>query len=148
MTPVPLHRAIALSFAIAFAVAGAVFLVAPGSIPVLFEWLEPATGMRGMPPGDLDPGLFRALGVAYMYLVTLLAWRTFRRPGEPTWPTLLAHAKFASASLSILLVVAHGPYLVYAANGSVDGLIGVTALYLRRQAMARRHERVAGMAGR
>ena len=94
--------------------------------------------MQGMPPGDLESGLFRALAVAYMYVVTSLAWMMYRRPTEPIWPALLAHAKLASAAVSFLLLVLHGPYLAYLANGVVDGAIGAAVLLLRRNAVNRR----------
>jgi hypothetical protein len=131
------YRAIALAYAVAFAAVGAVFLVIPGAVFGLFESVGGALSMPGMPAGDVDAGLFRALAVAYMYVVTLLAWMTFRRPDAPAWPTLLAHAKFASAALSVALFVAHGPYLVYAANALVDGAIGLSALLLLRDARSR-----------
>jgi succinate dehydrogenase/fumarate reductase cytochrome b subunit len=84
------------------------------------------------------------LAVAYMYIVTLLAWMMFRRPADPVWPALLAQAKFASALVSILLFALAGPYLVYAANGVVDGLIGVAVLLLRRHLAPPRSSPVGG----
>jgi len=70
-----------------------------------------------------------------MYLVSLLAWLMFRRPAEPAWPALLAQAKLASAVISFALFSAHRPYAIYLVNGIVDGLLGVLALALRRQAL-------------
>ena len=135
-----LYRAIALAFALAFTAVGLVFLLAPGQVVALFDEVARATARPGMPAGDAGSGLFRALAVAYMYLVALLAWMMYRRPAEPTWPALLAQAKLASAALSVGLWVAHGPYLVYLVNGVVDGLIGAAALVLRRQAASLQRE--------
>ena len=126
-----LYRAIALSFAVVFAAAGLVFLVAPATLWTAIEQAAETVGMEGMPAGDAQAGLFRALAVAYMYVVALLAWMMFRRPAEPIWAGLLAHAKLASAVISLLLFAFHGRYFAYVANGVVDGAIGVTALVLR-----------------
>ena len=135
-----LYRAIALAFAVIFAAVGVMFLAAPGEIRALLDQVGIGTATPGMPAADVDSGLFRALAVAYMYLVALLAWMMFRRPTEPAWPTLLSNAKLASATVSFVLFVAHRPYLVYPVNGVVDGLIGATALLLRRRAIRWRDE--------
>jgi hypothetical protein len=127
------YRATALVLGVTFAVTGLVFLCAPGQVNVFLDRLGVGAG-RALPAADLDLGLFRALAGAYMYLVTLLAWLMFRHPAEPRWPTLLAHAKLASAVISFALFVAHRPHLVYVINGVVDGLLGALALVLRRRA--------------
>ena len=135
-----LYRAIAFAFAVIFAAVGVMFLAAPGEVRALFDQVGIGAASPGMTAADVDSGLFRALAVAYMYLVALLAWMMFRRPTEPVWPTLLANAKLASATVSFVLFVAHRPYLVYPVNGVVDGLIGATALLLRRRAIRWRDE--------
>jgi hypothetical protein len=141
-----LYRTTALAFAIAFAAVGAVFLLAPHAVSTLFDWLGQLAGARGMPPGDLASGLFRALAVAYMYVVTSLAWMMYRRPTETIWPALLAHAKLASAAVSFLLLVLHGYFLAYLANGVVDGAIGAAVLLLRRSAASGRGNSPVGEA--
>ena len=128
-----LYRMTALALAVAFAAVGLVFLFAPGALQDAFDSLGRQAGIKGMPVGDAESGLFRVLAVAYMYVVTILAWMMFRRPADPVWPALLAQAKFASALVSILLFALGESYLVYAANGLVDGLIGMVVLLLRRQ---------------
>ncbi len=127
-----MYRAIALALAIAFAAVGLVFLCTPATVVNALEQVAHFVGGRGMPAADVDSALFRALAVAYMYVVTLLAWMMFRQPASTIWPALLAHAKFASAAVSLLLFVTHTAYLVYVANGIIDGLIGLLALALRR----------------
>lgn len=128
------YRTIALLLAVVFTIVGVVFLIAPGAVLDAFDRAAAMTGQLGMPAADAESGLFRALAVAYMYVVAWLAWMMFRRPWEPTWPTLLAQAKFASATVSLVLFVAHAPFLVYLANGIVDAVLGTIALLLRRHA--------------
>jgi hypothetical protein len=143
------HRPVALVLAVTFALTGLVFLASPQQVNVALGALGIGGG-RALPAGDLESGLFRALAGAYMYLAALLAWLTFRRPAEPAWPMLLAHAKLASALVSFILFAAHRPYLVYAVNGAVDALLGALALVLRREAAAaaRRFAAAAGAGGR
>jgi hypothetical protein len=128
-----LYRASALAFAVAFAAVGIVFLLAPGAVWLPFERLARPVGIPGVPAAGGSGGLFRALAAAYMYGVALLAWMMFRRPGERVWPALLAHLKLASAAASFVLLVLDGFYLVYLANGLVDGVIGAAVLLLRRR---------------
>jgi hypothetical protein len=139
-----LYRGIALMLAVAFAAVGLAFLLAPGMVRAVIDQAAQAVGMQGMPAGDAQSGLFRALAVAYMYVVTLLAWIMFRRPAEPVWAGLLAHAKLASAAISFLLIVLNGAYFAYVANGVVDGAIGVAALVLRGLATGRQGRSTAG----
>jgi hypothetical protein len=139
-------RAIALALAATFALVGLVFLVAPGSVGALFEQASQVLAIRAFPAGDAPSGLFRALAAAYMYVVTWLAWMTARRPAEAAWPTALAHAKLASAAVSFALVVSLGASLVLVTNGIVDGLLGLLALWLRRQALTCRPEKESAAA--
>ncbi|MBE3096050.1 MAG: hypothetical protein IMZ55_09650 [Acidobacteria bacterium] len=131
------YRTMALALATTFLVVGIVFLTGPHIVQALFDWMARWVAVPGMPAGEVGAGLFGALAVAYMYMVSLLAWMMFRRPTEAVWPALLAHAKLASAALSFILMVAQGPTVICAANGVVDGLIGVLALILRRQVIRR-----------
>jgi len=73
------------------------------------------------------------LAVAYMYLVTLLAFGMARYPQNKLYPLLLANAKLASSIVSFGLYAASQRYLIYMANGIVDGVIAVIVLvmYLR-----------------
>jgi hypothetical protein len=128
------YRLISLALSAIFAAVGAVFLVAPGIARAFVDALAGRAGMPGMPPGDVESGVFRALAGAYMYVVALLAWKMYRRPSEPAWPAMLAHAKFASAAASFALFVAHQPHGVYLLNGVVDGALGATAVVMRAHA--------------
>jgi len=64
------------------------------------------------------------------------------------WPSLLAHAKLASAAVSFLLLALHGRYLAYVLNGVVDGAIGIAVLLLRRSAASGRGSSPVGGADR
>lgn len=143
-----LYRASALLLATAFAAVGLVFFFSPRAVAALLEWAGSQAGLRGLPPGDVGSGLFRALAVAYMYVVTLLAWMMFRRPVEAVWPVLLAHAKLVSSAVSFLLLALHEVCLVYLLNGVVDGAIAAAVLLLRRSAARGRGNSPAGEAGR
>jgi len=124
-------RVAAYGMAVVFAAVGCVFLAAPGSVVSFFNSLSGPLGMRPAPaPGS---SLFSALAAAYMYLVTILAWNMARRPEEDAFPRLLVHAKLASAIVSLGLFFASGPYLVFLANGVVDGLIGGSVHVLFRR---------------
>jgi hypothetical protein len=119
-----------------FAVVGLVFLAIPDKVLAAFNWL--ATGL-GWPASPTDGyTLYLALAAAYMYLVTLLAWKIARHPGDRTWPTLLVHAKAASAVVCLGLFAIQEQYLLYLVNFIVDGAIAllVGMLCLRRGAVA------------
>jgi hypothetical protein len=129
------YRFLSLAMAAVFAVVGLLFLVLPGQVLEFFNRLSASLGLA---PAPLRPGSFYpVLAVAYMYLVTLLAWLMARRPGDPLLPLLLAHGKFASAVLSLVFFFGRAPYLVCLANAVVDAGIGTLALWLRR--LQKRH---------
>jgi hypothetical protein len=115
-----------------FAVVGLIFLVIPGEVLAAFNWLSRGIGLPESPAGGY--GFYLALAVAYMYVVTLLAWMMARRPAERVYPWLLVNAKVASSLLSLLLFAIDGRYLIYLANFAVDGAIALfVALLCLRQ---------------
>lgn len=126
-----LHRAIGLILAVSFAIVGLIFLFIPGQVVVLFNDLSQSWSMTPAPP--FETGLFHILAVAYMYVVTVLAYFMWRRPKDVLAPLLLANAKLASAALSFAAFFAGKGYLILLANGIVDGFLGivVAVLYLR-----------------
>jgi hypothetical protein len=115
--------------AIAFGAVGLIFLFMPADLLGFFDELSPQVGLQ---PAGQAAGLYLALAVAYMYLVTLLAGWMFASPQNPTLPVLLINAKAASALLSLGLFAFRQPALIYLANGVVDGSIalGVVLMYL------------------
>ncbi|HTY57882.1 MAG TPA: hypothetical protein VMF59_03655 [Bacteroidota bacterium] len=129
-----LYRALALALCAAFAAVGLLFLFFPGAPWRFFNGLSEILGMPRAP--EEGRGLFHLLGVAYMYLVTLLAFLMYARPLKGAYPWLLVHAKGASALLSVYLFIADGPFLIYCANALVDGSIavgvGLIALSMKR----------------
>lgn len=126
-----MHRAIPYVMTIVFAVVGAIFLMFPAGLFEFFNWLSGPLGMKPAPP--VDRQFFLILAVSYMYAVTLLAWLMVRYPGDRIYPLLLTHCKTASSVLSFLLFIIHQPFLIYLANGLIDGAIAliVFVLYIR-----------------
>jgi len=124
-----LYRTASLAMASTFAAVGLAFLFRPEQLLGFFNRLSAPLGLA---PAPLRPGVFfPVLAVAYMYLVTLLAWLMARRPGDPLLPLLLAQGKFASAILSLAFFFASGPLLIFLVNAGVDAAIGALALWLR-----------------
>lgn len=121
-----------LSLAGTFAVVGLIFLVIPGPVLGAFNWLSRGLGLPEAPTHGY--AFYLALAVAFMYVVTVLAWMMSRRPAERVYPWLLVHAKAASSLLSLLLFAVDDRYLIYLANFAVDGAIAiiVAILCLRR----------------
>ncbi|MDD8013741.1 MAG: hypothetical protein PHX05_09710 [Acidobacteriota bacterium] len=126
--PLRLYRFASLAMAVIFAAVGLVFLFLPTQVLVFFNRLSPSLGLS---PAPAQSGTFYPiLAVAYMYLVTLLAGLMFRRPGNPTFPLLLAQGKLASSLISIYFFFGCAPYLVCLANAVADGFIGALVLGL------------------
>ena len=127
------YRAFSLGLAVIFAVVGAIFLLLPRATLGFFN---AAARRLGMAEGPADLSFFMALAVAFMCVVTVLAWRMYRSPREKIYPLLLAQAKIASSVLSFALFAAAAPWLILLVNGIVDGGLGliVLALYLRMKA--------------
>lgn len=119
------YRAFSLGLAVVFAAVGGVFLLLPGRMLAFFNSLSRGLGMIEGPTGI---SFFVALAGAYMYVVTVLAWRMFRSPGERIYPRLLVQAKLASAVLSLLLFALLAPWLIFLVNGVVDGALGFAVL--------------------
>ncbi len=126
------YRAISLAGALGFAGVGLLFLLRPDQAIAFFNHQADLVGMLGLPLTGLPlSGLnfYVVLAVAYMYLVTLLALAMFLHPRQRLYPLLLAHGKLASAVLSLYVFFAQLRALIFLANGVVDGLIGLVALY-------------------
>ena len=122
------YRAVGLGMAVAFAIVGGLFLFLPGGVITFFNTLSGHLGMSKAPLADRS--FFGVLAVAYMYLVTLLAWFMYRVPGQKLYPLLLGHAKFASSFLSFGMFFFHAPLLIYLINGIVDAGLGLLALVM------------------
>jgi hypothetical protein len=132
-----MYKAVSLFLAAVFAVVGIIFLVIPGNVVAFFNDLSSSLGMEAVPVAGYS--FYLILAVGYMYLVTILAALMYRHPENTAYPRLLCHGKFASAALSILLFIVHRRFLLYLANGIVDGAIGIVVLlvYLRKRRIDR-----------
>jgi len=124
--------------ALSFALVGAQFALAPDST---IQWLDAAGARLGefAPTPATGARLWLALAIAYMLLVTLLAWLAQRdlRHARP-YLALLFAGKGAS-SLGALAAFRHvAPAFPYLANALVDGAIaiGVAAIWLAAPRLA------------
>ncbi len=118
-----LVRTTAYGLAGVFAAVGIIFLAIPEEVLAAFNRLASGLGW----PVSTTAGytLFLALAAGYMYVVTLLAWKIARNPKERVYPTLLVHAKAASAIVCLALFALQEQYLLYLANFVVDGAIAL-----------------------
>lgn len=127
---VKLYRAFAFVSAVVFAIVGIIFLFFPDAALVFFnKWSDHFGLPRAPVQGN---GFYLTLASAYMYIVTLLAYKMYRYPEQRIYPFLLTQAKLASSIMSIVLFLKHQPYLIYFANFLVDGFIGITAIVLMK----------------
>jgi hypothetical protein len=122
--------------AVVFAAVGLLFLFLPAGVVSFFNRIS---GPWGFPPAPVEgPGLFTLLAVAYMAVVTALAWSMARRPDQPVIPRLLVLAKIASSLLSFGLFFFKTGTFIVLVNGIVDGLIGGFVLWLTKPQKKRR----------
>jgi len=128
------YRALSLVMAAVFALAGGAFLLFPGGVLSFFNALSRRLGMIEAPATGAT--FFLVLAVAYMYLVTALAWSMYRSPKQRIYPLLLCQAKGASSLLSFGLFAFQSPLLIYLANGVVDGALSLLVLLLFLRARA------------
>ncbi len=124
------RRALAASLAVAFALTGGAFLIAPEAVQRFFNALSGPLGLPSAPV--VGPGLWLVLAGAYMYLVTFLAAAMARWPEERGLSLLLANAKLASSLLSLVFFV-RLRYLCLAVNFVVDLALGLFVLWLGRR---------------
>ena len=122
------YRVFSLGLAVIFVSVGGVFLILPREMIAFFNGISRSLGMVEAP--SAGPSFFGVLAVAYMTVVTILAWRMYRSPTEKLYPLLLGQAKIASALLSFLMFAFHAPWLVYLVNGIVDGGLGLVVLLM------------------
>ncbi|UCG43335.1 MAG: hypothetical protein JSU73_01580, partial [candidate division WOR-3 bacterium] len=70
---------------------------------------------------------YLSLAVAYMALVSALAFLMLRHPTNHYFPLLLAVGKFSSSVLSLALFILVQRSLICLTNSVVDGAIGTAA---------------------
>ena len=121
------YRLASLIGTIIFAIVGLVFLFIPSQVLVFFNNISNYLGM--LPSPVQEANFYLILAVAYMYMVTLLAYMMYRYPRASSYPFLLAHAKLASSAISLYLFLIYQPYLIFIANCVVDGCVGLIVIY-------------------
>jgi hypothetical protein len=126
-----LYQGASVSMAVIFGIVGLLFLLIPENVLHFFNRISPGLGFIESPAGGT--GFYLILAVGYMYLVTLLACMMVRHPENPFFPILLINGKAASSVLSFALFFLHHPFLIYVANGIVDGSIAVGVYFLFRK---------------
>lgn len=125
------YKPLSLGGAIIFAVVGLIFLLIPQKVLLFFNTLSDIWGFSHASVGGFD--FYIILAVAYMYLVTVLAYLMYRNPEESLFPFLLAHGKFMSSLLSLSAFIFQQRYLIYISNFFIDGVIGIVAFYMYLQ---------------
>ncbi|HPI74437.1 MAG TPA: hypothetical protein PLZ01_13570 [bacterium] len=125
------YRSISLAMAVVFVVVGLFFLFYAGQVLHLFNTLALQLGLPQS--SEEATGFYLILAVAYMYVVTLLAFLMYRHPENSLPPFLLINAKAASAMLSALFFIFHQRYLIYIVNAVVDGSITLAVARLREE---------------
>ena len=119
-----IHRALAWTFA----VVGLTFFIAPNGTVRFINTV--GSVFRVFPPApETDLRFWLSLGVAYMALVTVLAWRIAADPrGNRALLPVLATGKFASSFTCLLFFLFHEPTFLYLLNFLVDGSIVLIVL--------------------
>jgi hypothetical protein len=117
------YKYTSLSMAVAFAVVGLMFLLMTNGILMFFNNISRSLGM--MTSSGEGINFYLILAVAYMYLVTLIAWLIYMYPDNRVLPQLLINGKTASSILSFYMILHDSPYLIYITNGVIDGMIAV-----------------------
>lgn len=123
-----LIRITGVSLAVTFAAVGLIFVATPAKVLAAFNWL--AAKLDWPVSTTQSYTLYLALAVAYMYVVTLLAWQMARRPEERVFPWLLVHAKAASVVVCLGLFALQEQYLLYLVNAVVDGALALLVWWL------------------
>lgn len=124
-----LVRAFGLAAAVVFAAVGLCFLIVPAGVLDLFSRLSGPLGFTPAAASAPSP-FFVALAASYMFVVTILALQMHRHPEDGVYALILAQAKLASATISLVLFFAASRALILLVNVVVDGLIGLSALLL------------------
>lgn len=120
------YRWCGFSMSLLFASVGVLFFLCSGCVVRFFNGMSRGLGFPVDPVQEKS--LFLVLTVGYMYLVAALAWMIFRYPAQRWVTLLLIQAKTVSSLLSFFLFFFGRPYLIYLANGAVDG--GIALLFL------------------
>lgn len=122
-----LYRAFSLTMLVVFCLVGILFLTVPAGVLGLFNSLSEALGLTPAP--TQVSYFYLGLAVAYMALVSALAFLMLRHPMNHYFPLLLAVGKFSSSVLSLALFILVQRSLICLTNSVVDGAIGTAAAF-------------------
>jgi hypothetical protein len=125
------YKLVSLILSIAFGIVGIVFLAIPAQVLGFFNDISLSYGLPASPAQGTS--FFLILAVAYMYLVSVLAFMMYKNPGNSFFPLLLISGKSISSIVSILFVIVHGHSLIYIVNAITDGSIALGVLLLSRK---------------
>ena len=123
------YRLVSLGLSIIFGIVGIVFLAIPAEVLSFFNAISLQYGLPASPAQGTS--FFLILAVAYMVLVSMLAFMMYKNPESSSFPLLLITGKSASSIVSILFIVVESHSLIYMVNAITDGSIalGVFVLY-------------------
>jgi hypothetical protein len=120
-----LYRAFSLAMFVVFCLVGILFLTIPSDVLSFFNSLSEPLGLAQAP--TQVSYFYLGLAVAYMALVSALAFLMLRNPTNHYFPLLLAVGKISSSALSLALFVLVQRSLICLTNSVVDGTIGTAA---------------------
>ena len=120
-----LYRTFSLAMLVVFCLVGILFLTVPAGVLGLFNSLSAGLGMSATT--TQVSYFYLGLAVAYMALVSALAFLMLRHPMNHYFPLLLAVGKISSSILSLALFILVQRSLICLTNSVVDGAIGTAA---------------------
>ena len=125
------YKLVSLTLSIIFGIVGIIFLAIPEQVLSFFNAISLHYGLPASPTQGI--GFFLILAVAYMYLVSMLAFMMYKNPENSSFPLLLINGKSVSSVVSILLIIVQSPSLIYMVNAITDGTIALGVLLLNRK---------------
>ncbi len=129
------YRYISLILASIFFIVGLVFLLIPNLVIESFNIFSIRLGMKLIP--RMENNIYLILAVAYMYLLSLLAFLMYKKPYIEIYPYMLTQAKFCSSILSLLFFILKNQYLIYLVNYIIDFFWALLVLYLYQKSKER-----------
>ncbi len=117
---------------VGFLVFGLLFAFAPAGTLEYFNRWGQALGWQEPMPLD-EGGLWRVLAVAFMVMVTVLAfWGAQPTPARPALLMVLTLGKLSSSLLALLFYWLVAPHFIYLLNFAVDGSIALIVFWCRQ----------------
>jgi hypothetical protein len=126
-----MYKLVSLTLSIIFGIVGILFLALPEQVLNFFNAISLPFGFPESP--TQGTGFFLILAVAYMYLVSMLAFMMYKNPENSSFPLLLINGKSVSSIVSILFIILYGHYLIYIVNALTDGSIALGVFLLNRK---------------